>query len=173
MSFSHEERSEDKRPGFRWVLLVLDFMGRAGVALLTWPFHGVALWYRELKFIRQMREKGRFIPWPQLEPRLQNGEGTLIVEQARYERIRVWWTPGDVLRTVPKPPLPSEDELDYDRRDRPHPFVSWCFKRYLHPDSGLATLTRPPSDYPGGIVKAAFFNNRYQASRVVMTVRCA
>jgi hypothetical protein len=76
------------RPGFWGVFLVLDFMHRAGVALLTRRFRGVVLRYRDLKFTRQMHEKGRFIPWPQLMPRLHRGEGTLIVEQARYERIR-------------------------------------------------------------------------------------
>jgi hypothetical protein len=152
---------------------MLEFIHRAGLALLAGPFKSPVLWYRELRFTRQMREKGRFIPWPQLEPHLRRGEGTLIVEQGRSERIRVWWTPGDVFQTVPKPPLPSEDELDYDRRDRPHPFVSWCYERYLHPESGQALLTRPPHISPSGIMKAAFFMDKCQASRVVMTVRCA
>ena len=173
MPLSQDGASENKRPGFGWASLVFDFVNRAGIALLTRPFRGLVLRYRDLQFSRQMCEKGRFIPWPQLAPRLHRGEGTLIVEQARYERIRVWWTPSDVFQVVPKPPPPPEEELDYDRRDRPHPFVSWCYERYLHPHSGLAMLTRLPSGYPGGIVKAVFFEREYQASRVVMTVRSA
>ena len=97
----------------------------------------------------------------------------MIVEQARNERIRVWWTPGDVLQAVPKPSPPPEGELDYERRDPPHPFVTWCHERYLHPESGHAMLTRPPSVYPRGIVKAGFFKRKWQASQVVMTVRLA
>jgi hypothetical protein len=118
-----------------------------------------------------MREKGRFIPWAVLEGRLLRGHGTLIVEQARSERIRVWWTPGDIFQAAPKPPPPPEEELDYDRSGKQQAFVSWCYERYLHSDSGQAMLTQPPDTYPAGIVKAAFFKNKYQASRVVMTVR--
>src|SRR5262245_17922828 len=106
MPVSQERPPENKRRGFGWVLLLFEFVFRAGVALLTRPFRGLVLWYRELRSARRMRDQGRFIPWPQLEPRLIRGEGTLIVEQARDERVRVWWTPGDVLRAVPKPPPP-------------------------------------------------------------------
>ena len=127
MPDSHERPPKDKRRSFGSVLFLFDPILRAGVALLTLPFRGLVLWYRELRFARRLREQGRFIPWPQLEPRLIRGEGTLIVEQARHERVRLWWTPGDVLRAVPKPPPPREDELDYERRNLPHPFVAWCY----------------------------------------------
>ena len=163
--------SAEKRPDSGEVIPMLDFILRSGVALLTRPFRGLMLWYRDLRFAHSMREKGRFIPWAVLEGRLLRGHGTLIVEQARSERIRVWWTPGDIFHAATKPPPPPEEELDYDRCGKQQAFVSWCYERYLHPDSGQATLTQPPCTYPGGIVKAAFFKNKYQASRVVMTVR--
>src|SRR5262249_44552903 len=75
MPGSDERPSEDKSPGFGRVLLLLEVIFRAGVALLTSPFHGLVLWYRDRRFVRRMREQGRFIPWPQLEPRLVKGEG--------------------------------------------------------------------------------------------------
>ena len=104
MPDSHERPPKDKRRSFGSVLFLFDPILRAGVALLTLPFRGLVLWYRELRFARRLREQGRFIPWPQLEPRLIRGEGTLIVEQARHERVRLWWTPGDVLRVPPGRP---------------------------------------------------------------------
>jgi hypothetical protein len=76
MPGSDERPSEDKRPGFGRVLLLLDVLLRAGVALLTSPFHGLVLCYRDRRFVRRMREQGRFIPWPQLEPHLVKGPNT-------------------------------------------------------------------------------------------------
>jgi len=172
MPASHDRSPTDKRPGVVSVFwMLLDSIRRAGVALLARPFRVLVLWYRDLRFARRMREEGRFMPWPQLKPRLLKGEGTLIVEQARSERMRVWWTPGKVLQPAPKHQPPSEDELDYERRDQPHPFVAWCYEQYLDPKSGRAMLTQPPYDYPGGIVKAVFFKCKCQAPQVVMTVR--
>ena len=55
------------------------------------------LWRREQHYMRSMKEGGRFIPWKDLEPRLQVGEGTLMVEQAHKIGNRLWWTPDDVM----------------------------------------------------------------------------
>ena len=119
-----------------------------------------------------MREHGRFIPWKELEPHLQAGEGTLVVEQAQKDSVRVWWTQQDVVQQAPTQ-APAEQELDYLRFTEPHPFVSWCFGRYLSPNNGEASLTDPPYSYPPGFVEKAFFKERFPKLRVVMTVKVA
>src|SRR5262245_21962621 len=83
MPASHDWSPTDKRYGVVSVYwMLLDSIRRGGVALLARPFRGLVLWYRDLRFARRMREEGRFMPWPQLKPRLLKGDGTLILERA-------------------------------------------------------------------------------------------
>jgi len=117
-----------------------------------------------------MRERGRFIAWEELEPRLQAGDGTLVVEAAPKEGIRVWWTQDDIVHQAPTQP-PLKEELDYMRCNAPHPFVSWCYGRFLDPDYGQAFLTEPRFLYHPGIDVETFFSEMYPKLRVVMTVK--
>lgn len=127
---------------------------------------------RDKLFAKRMRRLGRFVAWRELEPRLQSGEGTLVIEQAQKDGIRVWWTPDDVIQESPVAPVP-ERELDYLRIESPHPFVAWCFERYLHPQTGHALLTRPPYWYPAGFVRRRFFTKKFTGVMVVMSVKVA
>lgn len=155
-----------------WPLFIVGLLVLAGLSILALPFLLLALWWRERRFARLMRDRGRFIPWRELEPHLQAGEGTLVVEQAQKDGVRVWWTQEDVAQEAPTQPPPEQD-LDYLRFAEPHPFVSWCFGRFLSPESGKGLLTDPPYSYPPGFVEESFFRGKFPKLRVVMTVKLA
>lgn len=152
------------------LLVMLPLALVAFLSVLMMPLVLYAQRRRELHFSRQMRAQGRFVSWAELEPRLQDGVGTLVVEQAQKQGVRVWWTEDDVVQEAPVPVIP-EPELDFFRRNRPMPFVSWCFGRYLHRESGKAFLTEPAYSYPPGFLTAGFFKDRFPKMQVVVTVK--
>jgi hypothetical protein len=153
-----------------WPVFWVALVGLAVLSILALPFLMISLQMRERRFSKLMRERDRFIPWTELEPRLKAGEGTLLVEQAQKDAVRVWWTSEDVMRAAPTQ-APEERELDYLRFMEPHAFVSWCFGRFLSPEAGEAILTDPQYSYPPGFIKEAFFKQRFPNLRVVMTVK--
>jgi hypothetical protein len=147
-------------------------VGLVGLVLIALRLSRAARRSGKLRFVRRMSQHDRFISWENLESRLQAREGTLIVEQAHKAGVRVWWAGEDVLQAAPMQP-PLEEELDYLRFKEPHPFVAWCFERYLHPESGRASLTDPPFSFPPGFVRAAFFKDKFPGLRVLVTVKLA
>jgi hypothetical protein len=181
MRFPILRRGNDESPIAWWEWLFAPLLYPATMLLfllagiLAIPFAIVMVifqWFRDRRFARKMRELGRFISWEELEPRLQSGDGTLVIEQAQKAGVRVWWTGADIAQQAPVQP-PPEEELDYLRFGTPHPFVTWCFSRYLDSVSGQALLTEPPFSYPPGFVDAAFFIEKYPKARVVMSVKVA
>jgi hypothetical protein len=155
-----------------WPLFFVGLLLLAGLSVVAIPFLLLAQARRERKFAQSMRDRGRFIPWKDLEPRLQDGEGTLLVEQAQKDAIRVWWTQQNVLQEAPTQ-APALQDVDYLRMEKPHPFVTWCFDHYLSPETGEASLTDPPYAYPPGFAEESFFKQRFPNLRVVMTVKIA
>ena len=131
----------------------------------------ICLEIREVRFRRALREKGRWREWDEIERHLQAGEGTLVIEQAHKMPARIWWAPEKVLDLAPVPP-PAEGNLDVFGIFPPHPFVAWCYGRYLEPARGAAVLTEPPFALPPGLFFARFFQERYPAASVVDTVYC-
>lgn len=117
-----------------------------------------------------MEQQARFIAWGDLEPDLQEGKGTLIVEQGAKQPVRLWWTKDDIPLLAPMP-LPTDDELDYLGLTEPHPFVIWCFEHYLNPQTGKAMLTKPAFSYPPGLISSSTFRKLYPSLSVVLTVR--
>jgi hypothetical protein len=181
MRFPLLRRGNDRSPVAWWEWLFaplvypMIFLLFLLAAILAIPFAIVMVIlhrFREHRFARRMRELGRFISWEELEPRLRSGDGTLVIEQAQKDGVRVWWTEDDIVQQAPVE-LPAEQELDYLRFGTPHPFVTWCFSRYLDSDTGQALLTEPPFSYPPGFVEAAFFIGKYPKARVVMSVKVA
>ena len=126
--------------------------------------------HRERKFRREMERVGRFVEWNDLLPKLEAGEGTLIVEQAQKDGVRIWWTSREVGASSTVAP-PAEEELDYLRLSEPHQFVAWCKATFLDRDSGSALLTNPPYRYPPGFVEASFFREKFPRLQIVMTVK--
>jgi hypothetical protein len=145
-------------------LLVMPIWLPAGLAAHRW---------REHRFRQHMRAAGRFLNWPELLPRLERAEGTLIVEQAQKDSCRVWWTPENVLHIAGDLQPPGEAELDYLRCREAHPFVRWCYERFTAPSTGAAALANPPYRYPPGFVTASFFREKFPSLAVVMTVKQA
>ena len=127
---------------------------------------------------RELEARGRFIAWPELQPRLEAGQGTLIVEQCfsdvgPYMRCRFWWTDEDVLDLAPVPP-PAYDDLDLFGDQRPHAFVEWCHQRYLALDGGVAAMTDEHAALPlktpiENCHFSAYFRTQYPHLAVVDT----
>jgi hypothetical protein len=143
-------------------------------AILAIPFGVGAIWYQKMRDRRlfyRLRNCNRTISWLDIEQHLEAGRGTLIIEQAQKQGVRLWWTSDDVLSVTPHRP-PSGSEIDYLCLDpSPHPFIGWCFQRYLSPLSGSAYLTRLEGlKLPPGFVSPEFFMGIYPAARVVATV---
>lgn len=153
----------------------------SGFVILTIPFQLCYGWSCKRRFTKLMKSRSRYLPWRELKPRLLAGEGTLIVEQAVMEDMRVWWTTDDVMQLAPVQPCDSI-ELYYDGDAEP-PFVAWCYEQYLHPDTGKGLLTHPDYAHPAlgffglndpytpGFVDKSFFTQRFPKMRVVMTVK--
>jgi hypothetical protein len=138
----------------------------------------------EQELRRALEALDRFIPWPELERRLDAAKGTLIVEVWDDDfspscSLRVWWTEEDVASFAPVSPSPI-DEIDASGCRRPHPFVEWCHQRYLSLDGGIALLTDDhaalPRNQPVWDV-SKYFRERFPRVRVVDTTllrhRCA
>ena len=124
---------------------------------------------RERRLFRGLCAHGRTLPWPEVAQHLRDGTGTLIVEQAQKQGLRLWWTPDDVSAESPYQPLPFA-ELNLFFADPAQPFVAWCFERYLSPATGTAFLTRPVGlSFPAGFVAPDFFTAQFPSSRVVAT----
>ena len=141
-------------------------------ALLSIPYVFIAgIWIaiRERRLFRRLRSSHRTLRWPQVEQHLRDGTGTLIIEQAQKQSLRLWWTPDDVTAETPFP-APPFDELNLFFADPKQPFVAWCFERYLSPATGTASLTRPTGlSFPAGFVSPDFFTERFPSARVVAT----
>jgi hypothetical protein len=154
------------------VPLLLLALPLAFLLIPVWlPIATAAQSWREHRFRRRMRAAGRFVDWPGLRPRLERGEGTLIVEQAQKDACRVWWTDENVRRLAGTLRPPDEAEMDYLRLDDPDPFVWWCHRPFTAADGGSAFLTRPPYKHPPGFVEASFFREKFPSLPIVMTVK--
>ena len=125
---------------------------------------------QERRVLYDMRLAGRFIPWHDLVPRLQQGDGTLIVEQGLMAAHRVWWTPDDLHQTAPMPP-PLESYLRFRRTGPPHPFIGWCHATYLSVDDGQASLTKPNFRLRAGPIRSTLFRDKFPDLNIVMTVK--
>lgn len=145
------------------------------VATLTFPiwvpYMVLAQTRRERCFRQRMRAMRRFIEWADLLPSLKRGDGTLIIEQAQKDGVRIWWTDQSLLASANVPQRPSEAELDYLRLREPHPFVTWCHERFTAGEKAVGLLTHPPYRYPPGFVEASFFRARFPRLAVIMTVK--
>ncbi len=79
--------------------------------------------------------------WSEL---LSREDGSVIVEVGNKVRARFWWTRDDVISLAPvSPPAIHELDLFAFEHKEVHPFVHWCFERYLSPETGRATMAYP------------------------------
>ena len=142
-------------------------------AVLSIPYlfiAGLFLATRERRLFQRLQSRQRTLPWSDVEQHLRAGEGTLIIEQAQKQSLRLWWTPDDVPSLSPVP-IPAFDDLDLLCLDPPQPFVMWCFERYFLSPGGSAFLTRPVGlKFPPGFTSPEFFMTLFPSARVVATV---
>ena len=135
----------------------------------------------EKAFYNQMQLRGRVKDWKEIEPHVSIGRGTLLIEQGaetiKYDLPdRIWWTPEDILHLSPVRP-PVLDDLDTFGFYHPHPFVEWCFRRYIDPQSGTAVLVHgvkfPKAGLPSGFMdtggRTAYFRKTFPAASIVDT----
>jgi hypothetical protein len=162
-------------PWYLWPLAPIAFLLLL-VALLSIPFAYMLMSINvmvERRFRRKMDAQDRFLSWDDLLPALNDGSGTLIIEQANKLPVRVWWTPDDVLAIAPCPP-PDDDQLQcgaVSPPKTPHPFVSWCHQRYMHEHTGTALLTLPSLELPPSLF-ASFFQEHFPRLSAIDTVFC-
>jgi hypothetical protein len=147
---------------------ILGILLLFGLAILSIPCGMVAVIFialRERRLFRRLASTHRTIPWCEVEQHLAAGRGTLIIEQAQKQSVRLWWTPDDIPALSPCPP-PAFADLDFIKLDRAaQPFVAWCFQRYLSLTSGSAFLSRPNGlKQPGGFVTPEFFYRHLSGS---------
>lgn len=142
-----------------------------------WLWLNLLLDVDERRFRREMRERGRWLPWNALLPKLRVPIGTLIIEQGDLGpsyglQDRVWYTAEDVAKVSPYP-LPPREALWWVAYQQPHPFIPWCQERYFAADRGIAVLTKPKPNFdrPELELGADFYSRLFPGLQVVDTGR--
>ena len=143
-----------------------------GAALLSIPYMLVAMicaGWRERRLFRRLKRLQRTLAWHEVEQHLRDGDGTLIIEQAQKQPLRLWWTPDDIPASAPVT-VPALADIDFVLFDPNQPFTAWCYQRYLSLVTGTAALTRPTRmDFPPGFLSPDFFTTRFPSARVIAT----
>ena len=145
-----------------------------GLAIFSIPYCIVAviiITLRERRLFRRFSSANRTVPWCEVEQHLVSGRGTLIIEQAHKQKVRLWWTPDDIPALSPYPP-PTFSDFDFIMPNpTAKPFVDWCFQHYLSFASGSAFLSQHKRmRRNGGFVTPDVFTSIYPAARVVVTM---
>jgi hypothetical protein len=134
--------------------------------VISWPFLAtVALW-NEWRFRRRMRSQGRFATAKRLRPRLQAGEGTLIVETGHKGSYRVWWAADDLL-SLGRPVSTKEELTGLISGRLKHEFNERCLKEYLDNEHGKAHLTTIPARH----IPSGRLARQFPQSRIVQVVQ--
>ena len=148
-------RGDDDTPIAWWewlfvpLLTPLFFVLLLVAAVVSIPVEFVYRWrqQREEKHLRsRLTAAGRIIPWGDIEPKLESGEGTLVIEHRSPKGpIREWWTEDDVIAGSPVPLLgslqsPPEEEQLLALRE----YAANCARKYLDLEYGTASLTEVP-----------------------------
>ena len=101
---------------------------------------------REKDICNRLVSEGRFAKWIDVESRLKDGSGTLIVQHCSPKGpIREWWTDDDIIGDAPislpgaLSEMPAESELEMLQT-----YARECSQRYLDEETGLAKLTEVP-----------------------------
>jgi hypothetical protein len=90
----------------------------------------------------KLRERNRYLSWSEIEPKLRNQEGSIIIE-CSYTNSRFWWTPDNVLSKTELRPEPIWPKAVSHKSS---PFALWCYSHYLNTDFGSAILFECFSD---------------------------
>lgn len=129
---------------FPLFLLLLPFIAIGiGIICVNATVSGM---FRRARWLRDLRRDGRALPAAVFLA--QTHRGTLIIDRPgiNFRKTRVWWTDENVIDITPVPIPTDEERLQLCVRTNgltPHEFDLWCWRRYLSPDTGGATLITP------------------------------
>jgi hypothetical protein len=96
------------------------------------------------EFIRGLKRAGRFVTWAEIEDRLTQGQGTLILEHGLFKAAidNVWWVPTELQA---QPGLCTYREWLAHRDAEPaSESNNNLYERYLHRDHGTAAYVHVP-----------------------------
>ncbi len=130
---------------YPFIVLLLPFIA-LGIGIIFVNATVIGLFQRA-RWLRELRNDGRATPAATL---VSNAiEGTLIVDRPgfNFKKTHCWWTDENVAEISPVP-IPTDDErmeICTDTKETtPHEFDLWCWRRYISPETGSATLVTPP-----------------------------
>jgi hypothetical protein len=93
-----------------------------------------------------LAKRGRYLPWSQIEAKMRSGNATctLIVQLANMTPPRAWWSEDDLMTIAPLD-RPNPERMTHPSASHQiHPYVDWCWYRYLSEETGTAILTELP-----------------------------
>ena len=130
---------------YPFIILLLPFIALGiGIIFVNATVSGL---FQRARWLRELRKAGRATPAAIL---LSNASGgTLIVDRPGFnlKATHCWWTDENVAEIAPVP-IPTDDErMDLcteTKETTPHEFDLWCWRRYISPSTGSATLVTPP-----------------------------
>jgi hypothetical protein len=130
---------------FPFILLLLPFIALGvGIILVIGLIRGLV---HRVRWLGGLRRNGRVIAAAELLAIAKGG--TLIVDRPGFNlsSANCWWTTENVPEMSPDP-IPTDDERMELLKSSDEPtvpkFEEWCWRRYLAPDGGTATLVAPP-----------------------------
>ena len=148
--------ADKQRQGLGWrfwayLELFPDLLMGLFILLLAIPFLVPLLLLCVLgnyRYRRHMAAAGRLVQWPDIEPRLLAGQGTLLLAESIKGGIgSVWWCEGGIQLDPREYRLPTyrqwlaRDASSRDDADgRRMTAVEWCRDTCFHEDHGTASL---------------------------------
>jgi hypothetical protein len=135
------------------------------ILVLALPVFVVQAMLAARRFRNRMKSDGRFISLPDLRPKLEAGEGTLIEETGHKGPYRIWWTEDNLLGKGTPPSADEDFVAIFEGKD--NPFNSLCLREYLDSDSGKAMLTPLPARY----AQSGRLARMFPRMQIVMLVR--
>jgi hypothetical protein len=134
---------------FAPIMMPLIFLFMLVMAVVSVPVEFVYR-LRQQREEKQLRHRlvasDRFMEWREVEAKLREGEGTLIVEHRSPKGpVREWWTEDDLVAAAPVPlPTSLKSLPEGDRLQPLQEFAKSCWARYVAIEGGAAKLTEIP-----------------------------
>ncbi len=130
---------------YPFIILLLPFIFFGiGIIFVNATVSGM---FQQARWLRQLRKDGRATPAAILLSNVSGG--TLIIDRPgfKFKATHCWWTHESVAEISPFP-IPTDDErmilCTETKETTPHEFDLWCWRRYISPVTGSATLITPP-----------------------------
>ncbi len=133
-------RRHPREVDFPWSLLILPPLVILSAISIPCALAAVPVYkWREHKFRVRMKSRGRLFRWNEFRNAVEEGRGTLIVEQHSGKGpFRWWWTDEDIYRECPVPIVEWINLMPNDERYRS--LAEWCHSKYTSTETGRARL---------------------------------